>query len=645
MPKQSGTLFQAKRYLLIGLGALIPMALSAASLTPAQQQYLDAREALDKGELNSYQSLRKQLDGYPLTPYLDYHAEIDSILKAPGLEASKAISRFDGTPLYNSARHRYLENAGKQRHWQDFLALSPESPRSIDLQCYYYRAKLSQGDKASAFKGAQALWLHGRSRPKACDPLFKAWEKAGHRSQSLLWSRMLLAFNAGEYGLLKYLTSKVKAHKKEAKHLLAVYQDPRSLRYTKRFRVKAPIYGDIVDAGLRRLARKDLIKAINLFQKYEKAHRFGDYQGQKLARYLMKRALIAQEPKLKTFIDRRLPKTDNDDLKVLRLRWAIREADDQNLDRYLPLLSESKAQKARWQYWTARRQMETGAKLTETSLPSLSKQRNFYGFTAAELASTPINLAQIDTKLDESLTPQLDQDPGLARVTELLALDKRIDARAEWVLLLGRHSRSKQAQYALLAQRNQWHDLMVQASIQGRLWNDMTLRFPYAADEAFKAASKSAKVDIDEIRAIARRESAFYPYATSGVGARGLMQLMPATAKETARKHGMKYRGSKSLYDISINTTLGSRYYKSLLDRFDGNRVLATAAYNAGPHRVKRWLEKSQGKLDVFAFIESIPFTETREYVQAVLSYRAIYQAKQQKPVALFSPKELAFKY
>ncbi|ABO23991.1 transglycosylase SLT domain-containing protein [Shewanella loihica] len=645
MPKRLGTLFQAKRYLLLGLGALIPMTLSAAGLTPTQQRYLDAREALDKGQLDSYQALRKQLNGYPLTPYLDYHAEIDSILDAPGAKALESMARFDGTPLYNSARHRYLENAGKQKHWQDFLAMSPELPRSINLQCYYYRAQLSQGDKAAAFDGAEKLWLHGHSRPKECDPLFNAWEKAGNRSQSLLWSRMLLAFNGGEYGLLKYLASKVTAHKKEAKQLLAVYQDPRSLRHTKRFKVKATIYGDIVDAGLRRLARKDLVKAVSLFTKYEKAHRFSDYQGQKLARYLMKRALVAQETELKAFVDSRLPKTDSDDLKALRLRWAIREADNQSLDNYLPLLSEAKRQKARWQYWIARRQMETGTEMAETALPSLSKQRNFYGFTAADLISTSINLAQIDTQLDESLTPQLTQDPGLARVEELLALDKKIDARAEWVLLLGRHTQNKQAQYALLAQRNQWHDLTVQASIQGQLWNDMTLRFPYAADEAFKAASKSAKVDIDEIRAIARRESAFYPYATSGVGARGLMQLMPATAKETARKHGMKYSGSKSLYDVSLNTALGSRYYKSLLDKFDGNRVLATAAYNAGPHRVTRWLEQSQGKLDVYAFIESIPFTETREYVQAVLSYRAIYQARQQKPVALFSAEELAFKY
>ncbi|WP_428613520.1 transglycosylase SLT domain-containing protein [Shewanella sp.] len=645
MPKRLGKFYYANIYLLLWLGSLLPLTLSAAPLTKAQQQYLDAREALSQNNQASYQQLRQQLEGYPLTPYLDYHANMDKIVDLPGNQALQAIKAFEGTPLYNSARHRYLENAGQRKQWRHFLALSPEAPRNISLQCYYYRAMLNQGETDSAYQGAKKLWLHGQSRPKECDPLFNAWEKAGHRSQTLLWSRMFLAFNSGEYSLLKYLASKVTTHQKEAKLLLAVYQDPRSLRHSKRFRTKAVIYGDIVDAGLRRLARKDLIKAVKLYLSYEKSKRFSDYQDSKLGRYLIRRALISQEPELKDFVDSRLPKIDSDDLKTLRLRWAIREADETNIDKYLPLLSEGTRNKARWQYWLARRLMDTQADGANSTLQSLSQERNFYGFTAAHLIDKPINLAQVDTLVDESLTSQLSIDPGLARVQELLALDKTIDARAEWVLLLGRHGKSLQAQYALLAKRNQWHALGVQASIQGQLWNDMQLRFPFAADEAFKRASKEAKVDIDEIRAIARRESAFYPFATSGVGARGLMQLMPGTAKETARKHGLSYRGSKSLYDVSLNTTLGSRYYKSLLERFDGNRILATAAYNAGPHRVKRWLEKSQGKLDAIAFIESIPFTETREYVQAVLSYRAIYQAKQQKPVALFSPQELAFKY
>ena len=619
---------------------------SATQLTDLQHKYLDAREALIQNDLSQFKRLRQQLDGYPLTPYLDFHASMDHILDYPGTKAFTAIEAFKDTPLYQSARYRYLVNAGQAKRWQDFLNISPELPNNIALQCFYYRAQLAKDETKIAYKGAEKLWLYGRSRPKECDPLFKAWEKSGHRTQELLWSRMLLAFNTGEFSLLRYLASKTTTHKTEAQRLLTVYKDPRSLRRSKQFMAKAPIYADIVDAGLRRLARKDLDKAITLFLSYEKAHRFNDYQAAKLSRFFIRKALVRQEPILKGFIDQRLPSIDNDDLKELRLRWAIRENDQQTLNRLLPLLTKDKQAKARWQYWLSQSQTaQNNPNNQQEILKKLAQQRNFYGFTAANQLMQDFELQHQDTAPDKALASTLTNDLGLARVVELLAIDKQIDARAEWVLLLNRHNKAMRAQYALLALQNQWHDLAVQASIQGQLWTDMDLRFPLAADDAFNKASKQAGVDIDEIRAIARRESAFYPYATSGVGARGLMQLMPATAKEVAKKSGIKYHNQKSLYDVDINTQLGSRYYASLLERFDNNRVLATAAYNAGPHRVTRWLKQSNGQLDVMAFIESIPFTETREYVQAVLSYRVIYQIRQNKPAQLFSEQELSFKY
>lgn len=631
-------------YSLALAAALLSAAAHSATFTPQQQQYLDARAALSKGDTERYLALRQELEGYPLTPYLDFHAKLDDMLQLPAEQALGQLERFQDTPLYATARYRYLLAAGQDKRWQDFLKVSPTTPRDVALQCYFYRANLAQQQSETAYQGAQQLWLYGQSRPKACDPLFHAWEKAGYRTQALVWSRMLLAFNSGQYSLLRYLASKVN-NQTQAKQLLAVYKDPQRLRHTQKFMASAPINADIVDAGLRRLAKQDLQQSVKLYVTYQQAGRFSEHQGRKLSHYLVRRALITQNLDLQPFVDNLLPLIDSDDLKELRLRWAIRDKDQQNIDNYLPRLSSAKQAKSRWQFWAAKRALSQDQKAANTLLSTLSKERNFYGFSAAYLLNTQVQLQHQPTVFDATLATTLTNDPGLARVTELLALDKTIDARAEWVLLLGRHDTPLQAQYALLAEQNQWDDLAVQATIQGKLWNDMTLRFPFAANRAFEIASQQAKVDIDDLRAIARRESAFYPYATSGVGARGLMQLMPATAKETANKSGLKYLGKKSLYDVQFNTQLGSRYYASLLERFDNNRVLATAAYNAGPHRVTRWLDESNGQLDVIAFIESIPFRETREYVQAVLSYRVIYQVKQDKPVDLFSAQEWQFKY
>jgi soluble lytic murein transglycosylase len=123
------------------------------------------------------------------------------------------------------------------------------------------------------------------------------------------------------------------------------------------------------------------------------------------------------------------------------------------------------------------------------------------------------------------------------------------------------------------------------------------------------------------------------------------MQLMPATAKQTAKRNKIPFNNVKDLYDPKVNIMLGSAYYSELLKQFDQNRVLATAAYNAGPGSVKRWLKDSNGRLDVMSFIETIPYTETREYVQAVLSYRMIFQQNKSSKDGMFSRKELSYRY
>ncbi|MEI6858241.1 MAG: transglycosylase SLT domain-containing protein [Shewanella sp.] len=627
----------------------------ASNYTADQQTYLDARKALKNRQFSRYNKLRKQLDDYPLSVYLDFHYSINDILTHKGSRAASEINQFKDTPVFNTARYRYLMRSGSKQHWDDFLLISPSRPNNTILQCYFYRAKFADGETETAFKGAQSLWLYGKSRPKECDPLFQAWEKAGLRTQEMIWSRIILSFNANQHGLLTYLSKKITGSKAEVKRLQSVYTDPRSLRHTKKFMGRANINSKIVAAGLKRLARKDLNQAVKLYKSYQKMDRFSAEQDRKLGHYFVKRAIIRQEQQLKPFVDSLLLRLNSDELVELRLRWAIREADFTSLVTYLPLLSEQIKAKPRWQYWQYRADeinsfpstpsSENVKKQSIVKLEDLSLRRRFYGYVAASELNSEYQLEHVDSISEKALRQKIHDDSGLARVVELLAIDKTIDARSEWVLMLGRHSLAMQKEYAIFALENNWHDLGVQASIQGKLWNDMSLRFPYAAEQAFVTASKKQKVNIDELRAIARRESAFYPYATSGVGARGLMQLMPATAEETAKRAGVKYKGRRSLYINEINIHLGSTYYASLLKQFNNNRVLATAAYNAGPYRVKRWLDKTNGKLDVVAFIEAIPFSETRGYVQAVLSYRVIYQIKQNKKTELFSSEELKFKY
>ena len=125
--------------------------------------------------------------------------------------------------------------------------------------------------------------------------------------------------------------------------------------------------------------------------------------------------------------------------------------------------------------------------------------------------------------------------------------------------------------------------------------------------------------------AIARRESAFFPQAHSPVGARGLMQIMPATGRQVASALGRPHTRAE-LYEVEHNILLGSAYYRQLLDRFAGNRVYALAAYNAGPHRVDRWRNAKGQGVPVDVWVETIPYRETRNYVKNVLSYNVVFQ-------------------
>lgn len=618
---------------------------AALALTSTQKTFLEAEKALKKQDYATYKPLRAKLGNYPLAIYLDHDIDIGALNALQGYAAKALIEKYETTPMYNRLRSKYLNNAGSQKRWNDYLAITPEAPTDIRLQCYYYEAKLAKGDLKTAYAAAQSLWVFGGSRPKECDPLFNTWTKAGKRTQDVVWARMMLSFEAGETSLLSYLSQKITTHSNEAKRLVAVYKDPNSLRHTEKFKDKNPIVGDIVAAGLKRLARKDLDQAINLYERYQKAHRFTPEQAQQLDKYLVRRILIEQDDNYKNYVDNVLTELKNDDLFERRLRWAIRDHDMRSIARYLNLLQPETLAKERWQYWLYRTNAKEAPESAIKALATISNERNFYGFAAAQFLNKPVSLNQSPEPVVDANSQKLTDDLGFVRVQELMALDRYFDARYEWMSLLKRNDNTMRARYGRYAHEQGWYDFGVEASIQGKLWDDIPLRFPMAHQAGFEHASKKHRVNIDEIRAISRRESAFYLYATSGVGARGLMQIMPATAKATAKKHGARYSDPKDLYSAELNLNLGSAYYAQLLKEFNQNRILATAAYNAGPSRVRRWLSNSDGKLDAMGFIEAIPFTETREYVQAVLSYRLIYEAQKQKAQPLFSEAELKFAY
>ena len=262
--------------------------------------------------------------------------------------------------------------------------------------------------------------------------------------------------------------------------------------------------------------------------------------------------------------------------------------------------------------------------------------RSFHGFLAADKLKVPYALNEV---VPRTSLPGFAQATrlGVGRTQELLALGDRRQAKEQWRHTLNQMSRKDRARLGEVALQRNWLDLAADAANAGAAWDRLDLRFPMAYWERFQAASRAFGIDAYDLIALARRESGLYPLARSKVGARGLMQIMPATAQSVARKQGDAYGGTRSLYEPSTSIALGAAYYSDLMSRYEDNRVKTLVAYNAGPSRVTRW---SDGTMALDQWVDSIPFGETREYVQAVLAYTVIYRARGGVPAPILTAAE-----
>ena len=293
---------------------------------------------------------------------------------------------------------------------------------------------------------------------------------------------------------------------------------------------------------------------------------------------------------------------------------------------WLDRLPDSHIDEDRWQYWRARSLEMTGKKeQAQVIYETISSERSFYGFLAADKLGKDYSLNNEQLDIDPELEKSVADMPAIQRASELFQLKRYLDARREWYATTRLFDENELQAAAKIAHSWNWHDRAIIALSKAKSWNDLQIRFPVKhQDQVYKNAERS-EIDPAWIYAMMRQESAFMPDAISPVGARGLMQLMPATAKSVARKLKQKYPSKYELLQPEKNIRLGTAYLKEVYQRFE-NPVLAIAAYNAGPHRVKRWLPEADMPADIW--IELVPFKETRNYLKNVLAYTVIYAEK-----------------
>ncbi|MCG6200190.1 transglycosylase SLT domain-containing protein [Psychromonas antarctica] len=583
---------------------------------------------------------------YPLTYLLDYQY-IKAHFDRNSLSAVQSfINHYSRRKVSSDLQRDYLYYLADNQYWPDFLRFYPHLPNSLDLKCFHFQAQMAQGGADKIWPLVQETWLTGYSLPNACDSVLDYYLDNHKISSALIWQRFQLAYIHNQTSLSAYLLTLMdKKSQLLARQLLQLRRSPEKLLSSKLFQEKEQASYSFLLIGIKRLAQKEISLGINAYLAYDKKIPFTLFEKISLKKYFISRILIRNETSLLSWSDKELLDLGDQDLIEQRIRYAIKLDNWVDIEFWLTQLSLPMQQDNKWLYWQARvlenkQQPEQANKLYR----QIATERTFYGFFAAQKLGLAyqFNAQLVTATLDnlEALQPQL------AHIEELHFNKLQRLLKREWQALLGNQSYHAQRQLGLYAFQKGWAHLSVVASIHSKSWDALNIRFPQVDPDLFLSAAKKYQLEPTYIYAITRQESSFDEFAYSPVGARGYMQLMPGTAIDTARKIGLtEYKARTQLNQGYINVQLGTAYFDFLVKRYNGNRILATAAYNAGPNRVDRWQGNKKGRaeqgLRMDSWIETIPYKETRRYVKNVLAYNLIYQHILDKPLELLTPTEL----
>jgi soluble lytic murein transglycosylase len=622
--------------------ALADQPASDDTLRQQRETYQHAQKALTAGQISRFNKLRGQLDEYPLAMYLDYQKLSRRLYTLPSKGVEDFLTNYPDSLLARRLTNAWLLQLGKNRRWQEYLQYYQPAISTTRQQCYYLRARWNTGEKEAALQETGKLWLVGKSQPKACDPLFIEWIDAGYATPELAWRRFELAMQSGQVSLARYLKRFLdKPRQQLADHYIKAHYSPQLLARKSRYQ-KAE-FEPVILHGLKRLLRYDLEETIELWRHYQRVYQFNPNDIEALESRLAVKLAGQSNTALLEWLAEIDPEAGKSYLLEKRLTAAIALGRWEEVNRWIQKLPGHLANKQKWQYWYAVASGETGQDyVAQPIYQALAQQRSYYGFLAADELKLPYQMQDMPIRSEPAILAAVQSNPAIQRARELYLLDQKMDARREWYHAIQNLTDKEIIAAGSIALEWGWHLQSVLAMVHAEYWHDLERRFPLPYRELMQQATRETGIDTNYLYAVARQESAFGERAHSTAGAMGLMQILPATAKQTARKAGIPYRNRYELLEPKKNIKLGSIYLGQLLADFNNNRVLASAAYNAGPHRVRRWLTRHENEMPLTNWIETIPFKETRQYVKNILAFSVIYAYRHGEKQALIQPHELA---
>jgi soluble lytic murein transglycosylase len=589
--------------------------------------FLAAREAFRVGKAARLDALAVHFKGAPLEPYLTSYQLRMGMSNTDGAAIRTFLARSDATPVIDQLRVDWLKQLGKQRQWTVFLAEYPRVQNTdTELLCWAMQAQILPNHDAEA----RRIWLSGRPQPDSCEAVFDVAIANGGINEAAVWARLRLALEASQMSLAKQIAARLPSqHAPTAAGLDSAFVSPAA--YLARLNWAEASEGAHFTAlfAMQRYAKLSPQAAYTEWGQWaanfspDEQHYFYGWLAYEAARKLDARALdwykLAANVPL------------NEAQLAWRARAALRQKNWAEVWASVSVMSPSQQRESAWRYWKARALKEMGNPAEANVLwAELSREYSFYGQLAGEELGAVLSMDEGHYLPSEVEIQRVQSLPAVQRAMALYRMDLRVEAAKEWAWTMRTLDDKSLLAAAEVARRNEMYDRAINAADRTVQIHDFKLRYLAPYREELAAHIRDNRLDEAWVYGLMRQESRFVTQAKSDVGAAGLMQVMPATARWIAKKLGLKSYKAGLIDQLDTNLKLGTYYMKNILTSLDNNLVLASAAYNAGPSRAKLW--RGEVPLEGAIYAETIPFDETRDYVKKVLSNTSYYAKLFEQP-------------
>lgn len=595
-----------------------------------RKAFQQAYDDLKSGKTDIFTSLPDSLKQYPLYPWLEYEYLRQEFNTVPDAQIIDFALRNPGSLMADNLYAMLAKRLADKQDWQKLLSAIPADLDDTDTQCYLTQAHDAVGQTREALETGKTVWMGiSKGISDACAPVTALLRRHVQLSTEDYWERIRTAVDKNQTTLARQLAADLPAAQRETLELrIRLRKDPADTLPVAFKQPESPYLRDAIAYGLTRLARKEFQQAEALWKQARQTFSFTPAESAQVESALGVRQALRHEPAALERLAAIPAEHRTEDGNLWLARMAARYSDwPRVLDATPQLRFEHERDAAAWKYWEARALEATGkTQQANTLYADIAPISNFHGFLAAD------RLGQSYQSLDLPPVDRSQRIAGLQKVAaiqrafEWFALGERNQGRREWFRILKEMDTAGMLATAELATRSGDPNLAIWTVSRAKEWDEVNLRFPLAHTDTVMEQARDQGIHPAWIFGVMRRESAFDTSAESGAKALGLMQIIPPTARDVARKLGLPVRGRDDILHPDTNIRLGSAYLNEMLNRFKGNYAQATAAYNAGPGRPPQWAPPRTIPAD--QWVESIPFTETRDYVQAVMAYTTIYDYK-----------------